>query len=151
MQIFIGADHAGFNLKEELIEFLKKTKINFKDFGAFSKERVDYPNFAFDVANAVSKNKNSKGVLICGTGTGMVIAANKVKGIRAAVIYDNYSAKMSRKDNNTNIACLRGRNFSAKKALNLIKIWLKTEFSKEPRHENRIKEISNYENTRTNA
>lgn len=146
MQIFIGADHAGFKLKEELIKFLKKSKINFKDAGAFSQERVDYPDFAFSVANSVSKNKSSKGILICGTGTGMVIAANKVKGIRAAVIYDNYSAEMSRKDNNTNIACLRGRNFSAKKALRLIKIWLKTEFSKEQRHEKRIKKISNYEN-----
>jgi len=146
MRVFIASDHAGFKLKEKIKNQLKKERISFKDLGTDNEDRVDYPDFAFAVADAVSKDKNSKGILICGTGTGMVIASNKVKGVRAAVIYDDYSAQMARAHNNTNIACLRGRKFSTKKALKLIKIWLKTEFSKEPRHQIRIKKISDYEN-----
>lgn len=146
MKIFIGADHAGFELKEELIKYFKKAKIYFKDFGTKSGESVDYPDFAFAVANAVSKNKNSKGILICGTGTGMVIAANKVQGVRAALIYDDYSAEMSRNDNDINIACLRGRKFSKKKALKILKLWLNTKFSYEKRHNRRIEKIRDYEN-----
>lgn len=146
MKIFIGADHAGFGLKEEIIQYFKKTKIYFKDFGTKSDTSVDYPDFAFAVADAVSKNKNSKGILICGTGTGMVIAANKVRGIRAALIYDDYSAEMSRKDNDINIACLRGRKFNKKKTLKILKLWLNTEFSDGERHNRRIEKIREYEN-----
>ena len=145
MKIFIGADHAGFELKAEIIKYLKKAKISFRDFGAFDGERTDYPEFAFSVADAVSKDKNSRGILICGTGTGMVIAANKVKGIRAALIYDDYSAQMAREHNDANIACLRGRKFSKKKALRILKIWLNAKFSGEARHERRISKISDYE------
>lgn len=146
MKIFIGSDHAGLKLKEEIVKFLKKSKLLFKDFGTYTEDRADYPDFAFAVATAVSKDKNARGILVCGTGTGMVIAANKVKGIRAAVIYDDYSAKMAREHNDANIACLRGRNFSTTKALALLKLWLDTKFSNEPRHKARIKKIMDYEN-----
>lgn len=145
MKIFIGSDHAGFKLKSEIIKFFKKSKIAFTDFGTDSEERADYPDFAFRVANAVSRDSSARGVLICGTGTGMVIAANKVKGVRAAMIYDDYSARMAREHNDANIACLRGRKFSSKKALEILKIWLNTEFSNEPRHKARIKKICDYE------
>ncbi len=145
MKIFVGADHAGFKLKEDIIKYLKKSKIEFKDFGTLNDVRVDYPDFALKVAESVAQKKNSFGVLICGTGTGMVVAANKVKGIRAALIYDDYTAKMAREHNNSNIACLRGRKFPIKKALRILKVWLKTDFSGESRHKKRLEKISKYE------
>ncbi|MBI4140611.1 ribose 5-phosphate isomerase B [Candidatus Woesearchaeota archaeon] len=145
MKIFIGADHAGFKLKEDIIKYLKTLKISFDDLGTSSDERVDYPDFAFKVAGAVAKNKNARGILICGTGTGMVIAANKVRGIRAALIYDDYTARMAREHNDANIACLRGRKFPVKKALKILKVWLKTSFSRELRHKQRLEKVSKYE------
>ena len=141
MKIYIGADHAGFRLKEQIMDSFKKAKISCKDFGVSSKNAADYPDIAFVVAEAVAKDKNARGILICGTGTGMVIAANKVSGIRAAVVYDDYTAIMAREHNDANIACLRGRRFSAKKALRVLKIWLQTKFSKETRHELRLEKI----------
>ena len=146
-----GADHAGLKLKTEIIKFLKREKIVFTDFGTFSDIKVDYPDFAFVVANNVAMNNNSLGVLICGTGTGMVIAANKVKGVRAAVIYDKFSARMAREHNNVNIACLRGRNFSVKKSLKVFKVWLNADFSGESRHTRRIKKIAYYEDKNCKA
>lgn len=148
MKIFIGADHAGFKLKDEIINYLKKSKINFKDFGTYDEERVDYPDFAVKVAEAVAKDKHARGILVCGTGTGMVISANKVTGVRAALIYDDYTAKMAREHNNTNIACLRGRKFPFKKALRILKVWLKTDFCGEERHVRRLGKISLYEHER---
>lgn len=145
MKIFIGSDHAGLNLKNEVVKFLKRYCIVFTDFGTFSDASVDYPDFAFMVADSVARNKNSLGILVCGTGTGMVVAANKVKGIRAAVIYDKFSARMAREHNNANIACLRGRNSSIKTALSLLKVWLGTSFSGDARHKRRLKKIFCYE------
>ena len=94
MKIIIGSDHAGFNVKEKLKKYFNNKKIKYEDVGTYSLERVDYPDYAKKVARKVLKEKNSRGVLICGTGTGMVIAANKIKGVRAVIAYDNYSAKM---------------------------------------------------------
>lgn len=145
MNLIVGADHAGFKLKEEIVKYLKKTKISYEDIGTFSEDRVDYPDIAQLVVEKVIKDSNNKGILICGTGTGMVMAANKVKGIRAALIYDEYTAKMAREHNNTNIACLRGRKFSQQKALKILKIWLKTPFSNEVRHKRRLEKIAKYE------
>jgi len=144
MQIFLGSDHAGFKRKEEIKYFLEKNKIIYEDLGTNSEESVDYPDYAFKVAKQVAKNKNSRGILICGSGTGMAIAANKVKGIRAATAYDAFSAKFSRTDNDTNILTLRARKFSLDKTKKIIKIWLQTPFSDKPRHKNRIKKISQY-------
>lgn len=142
MIVYLGADHAGFPVKEKLKKFLQKKRIDFVDLGALKlKLDDDYPDYAFKVAKAVSKHKDSKGILVCGTGIGMGIAANKVRGIRAAMAYDLYSAKMSRLHNDTNILELRGRNFSYKMNEKIVSLWLKTSFSKEARHKRRIAKI----------
>lgn len=138
--IFLGADHAGYKTKEAVKKYLSKAKIQHMDLGTYDEELVDYPDYAKRVAKAVVKT-NGLGILICGTGTGMCIAANKVKGIRAAVAFDAYSAKMSRRDNDANILCLRGREFPSTKAVSLVKIWLSTEFSHIPRYERRIRKL----------
>ena len=138
--IYLGSDHAGFKKKEKIKKYLDRIKLPFEDLGTFSEESVDYPDYAKKVAKAVIKNK-AKGILICGTGTGMVIVANKIKGIRAVVAYDNYSAKMSRYDNDANVLCLRSRFFSFEKEKQIIKTWLNTKFSKIARHKRRIKKI----------
>lgn len=149
MKIYLGADHAGFDTKEKIRKFLEKKKILYEDFGSLNKnEGDDYPDYAFKVAENVIKNKDSRGILVCGTGTGMVIAANKVKGVRAACAYDIYSAKMAKRDNDVNILCLRGRKFSSSKAVRIIDLWLKEEFSGKPRHKRRIDKISKYEKKR---
>lgn len=143
MKVIIGSDHAGFKLKEKLKDYLKKKKIDYEDIGTYSEKSVDYPRFAEKVARKVAKNRSYKGILICGTGTGMTIAANKVKGIRAVAAYDIYTAKMSRTDNDSNVLGLRGRGFPLKKTLNIVNIWLKTPFSGNARHRRRLKEIEN--------
>ena len=145
MKIFLGADHAGFKLKEKLKKYFKKKKIPYEDLGTSSLNPVDYPDYAFKVAEKVSQQKNTKGILICGTGTGMVIAANKIKGIRAVAAYDTYAAKMSRVDNDANILCLRGRKFPYRNIQNIVSLWLKTPFSKKSRHQKRLTKITRYE------
>ncbi len=146
LKIYLGADHAGFELKEKIKEFLSREDIYFDDLGCYNEEfKVDYPDFAFAVGEKVAQHKNSRGILVCGSGMGMCIAANKVKGIRAASAYDSYGVKMSREHNDANVLCLRGRDFSIDKALELIDIWLKTSFSGEDRHKRRIKKIGKYE------
>lgn len=139
--IYLGSDHAGYRLKEFLKQYLQKKNINYEDFGTNSEEPVDYPDYAFKVARAVAKDRKSRGILICGTGTGMVMAANKVKGIRAAVAYDEYSAEMSRHDNDANVLCLRGRKVNFEKQKKLVEIWLKTKFSGIARHKRRIAKL----------
>ena len=141
MRIIIGSDHAGFNLKEKLKEYFDKKKIKYEDVGTGSLESVDYPDYAKKVARKVVREKNSKGILICGTGTGMVIATNKVKGARAVAAYDNYSAKMSRVDNDANILALRGRYFPYKKIQQIVNTWINSKFSGKLRHKKRIKKI----------
>jgi len=141
-QIIIGSDHAGFATKEYLKSKLAGKDVLIEDIGGHDpKAHDDYPDFAVKLSKIVAKNKKTVGILICGTGTGMVMAANKNRGIRAALIYDTYTAKMSRKDNDANVACLRGRGFSKEKALSIVKIFLKTPFSRIKRHERRIKKV----------
>jgi len=144
-KIFIGSDHAGFNTKERIKKYLEKKKLSYKDLTPKLIEGDDYPDVAFNVAENVTKTKNSRGILVCGSGTGMEIAANKVKGIRAFAPYDTYTAKMSRKDNNTNVVAFRGRGFDFKLILRMLNVWIKTPFSNAPRHVRRIKKISKYE------
>ena len=141
VKIIIGSDHAGFNVKERLKKYFDRKKIKYEDVGTYSLERVDYPDYAKKVARKVVREKNSKGILICGTGTGMVIAANKIKGSRAVAAYDTYSAKMSRKDNDANILALRGRFFPYKKIQSMVNIWINTKFSGKSRHKIRIKKL----------
>lgn len=140
--LFLGADHAGYATKEHIKKFLDKKKIPYKDLSPKLKKGDDYPVHAKKVAKEVVKNKNNKGVLICGTGTGMVMAANKVKGARAALAYDKYTAVKSRQDNNANIIALRGRGFNKEKAKYLVTVWLNSNFSNKPRHKRRVNKIS---------
>ncbi len=147
--IYLGADHAGFKLKEKLKKYFDKAGIYYIDVGGEGGERDDYPDYAFRVASKVAKEgENARGILICGTGTGMVIAANKISGVRAAVGYDNYSAKMSRHDNNVNVLCLRGRRMSDGENLRFVRIWLKEKFSGAKRHKRRLRKISEFERRR---
>lgn len=117
----LASDHAGLRLKEKVKKYLARKKIEYEDLGTKSFKSVDYPDYALKVAEKVAKNKNTRGILICGTGTGMTIAANKVKGIRAVAAYDAYSAKMSRIDNDTNVLGLRGRFFPFEKIKKIIR------------------------------
>ncbi len=145
MKIIIGSDHAGFDLKQEIKRHLKDLNYEFEDLGCYSKESCDYPDYGFKVAERVAK-ENGKGILICGSGIGMSIAANKVKGVRAALCQNEEEAKLSREHNNSNILCLGARIISPENAKNIVKIWLETKFSGEERHERRIKKITNFEN-----
>ena len=145
MIIAVGADHGGFTLKKEIISFLKTLNIEVKDLGTFNEESVDYPDFAKKVALSVSKGESEKGILICGTGIGMSIAANKIGGIRAALITSDYDAEMSAKHNNANIITMGGRTTTPDLAKRYIKIWLNTEFEG-GRHNRRLSKIEQIEN-----
>lgn len=145
MKIIIGSDHAGYTRKERIKVFLRKNGVKFIDVGADSKVSVDYPDFALKVGKEVAKDKNNKGMLICGSGTGMAIAANKVKGVRASVCYDAYSARMSRRDNDSNVLCLRARGFSFDKTRRIINVWLKTPFLEIGKYQRRIDKIHKIE------
>ncbi len=142
-KVFIGSDHAGFQAKREIKEALESLNCIYEDLGPDNEDSVDYPIYAKKVANKVLENEDSLGILICGSGTGMQIAANKVKGIRAAFCYDEYSAKMARHDNDTNILTLRSREFDHSKYYNIIRMFLETNFSEESRHKKRIEELEN--------
>ena len=143
VNIYIGADHAGFKLKEELKEFLRDLGYDVEDTGAYKfDENDDYPDFIIPVARAVAKNpEHNNGIVIGGSGQGEAMAANRIKGVRAALIYDKYSAKMSREHNNANIISLGARVLSVRKAKKLVKLWLDTPFSNGERHIRRIKKI----------
>ena len=139
-KIIIGCDHAGLNLKNKLINFLENNNIEVDDAGTYTKESCDYPLIAREVAQKVASGDYQKGILICGTGIGMSIAANKIKGIRAAVVSDTCSAKMSRLHNDANILCLGERIVGEELAKDIAEIWLKTEFLGE-RHARRVNMI----------
>lgn len=141
MRIALGSDHAGYKLKEIIKAYLKRKKIDFEDFGTTSEESVDYPDFGFAVAKAVAKGEFDRGILFCGSGVGMAIIANKVKGIRAVNAYNTYTAKQSRQHGDCNVLCLAGRRLSKAKATKIVDVWLKTEFSGEERHLRRIRKI----------
>ena len=140
LKIFISSDHAGFILKNYIFENLKRRNHKIIDLGPLSDKSVDYPIFAKKLANKVSKNKTSFGILICGSGTGMAMAANKVKNIRAAVCYNVKNTKLSRLHNNANIITVGSRLTSKNLALKLVSIFLKTKFEG-GRHLRRIKKI----------
>jgi len=147
--IFLASDHAGFKLKEKIKRYLKKIGLSFEDIGPFNLDKNDdYPDFIIPCAEKVAKTKNSLGLIIGGSGQGEAIAANKVKGIRAAVIYCNNPkiTALSKEHNNTNVLSLGARFLSEKQALQTISLWLKTKFSNEKRHIRRLKKISSYEN-----
>ena len=139
-KIVIASDHAGYSLKEYIKNFLLKKKISIKDVGTKNDESVDYPDYAHKLSKILKKNKKSIGVLICGSGQGMIMTANKHKNIRAALCYNAESTKLSRLHNDANIITLGSRLISKKNALKYIKIFLKTKFEG-GRHKKRIKKI----------
>ena len=139
-KIFISSDHAGFKLKENIKKYLSKNNISFQDMGPSSDTRVDYPDFAHKVAKKVKTSKKNMGILVCGSGMGMNIAANRHKNIRAAQCFNLKSTKLSRLHNDANIITLGSRLLTKKNALNCINVFLNTKFEG-GRHSKRIKKI----------
>lgn len=144
MKIAIGADHGGFNLKKDIVGLLEELGHEYKDFGTHSAESIDYPDVAIPVAEAVAAGEFDRGILICGTGIGIGIAANKVKGIRAALVHDSFSAKATRQHNDSNIMTMGERVIGPGLALDLVATWLDTDFEG-GRHSNRVDKMSAYE------
>ena len=149
-RIAIGSDHVGFPLKEEIKKYLEMLGFTYQDFGAYSVERSDYPLFAKDVTSAISSRQADAGILICGTGVGMAITANKVKGIRAVVCSEPYSAMLSRQHNNTNVLALGSRVVGSELARMIVKSWVEAEFEG-GRHASRLEIISQIEEDRPTA
>lgn len=144
MLVAIGSDHGGFSLKEDITSYLTETNVPFQDFGIYSPGSVDYPDIARQVAQAVADGKCDRGIIICGTGIGVSIAANKVRGIRAALCHDIYSAQMSREHNDANILTMGGRVIGPGLARAVVEKWLATKFAG-GRHSRRICKISELE------
>lgn len=142
--VAIGSDHGGFSLKEEIKMYLTETNIAFHDFGTYSAESVDYPDIACQVAQAVVDGKCEKGIIICGTGIGVSIAANKIKGIRAALCHDVFSAQMSREHNDANILTMGERVIGPGLAKLIVATWLNTGFTG-GRHACRVGKIAELE------
>lgn len=140
MKIAIGCDHGGFQLKNAIMKYLEDKGYDYKDFGTYSEESCDYPDIAIAVAEDVAAGKFDKGILICGTGIGIGIAANKVPGIRAALCHDTFSAHASRQHNDANILTMGQRVIGQGLALDIVDIWLHTEFEG-GRHQRRIDKI----------
>ena len=143
MNIFIGSDHAGIQLKQKILDYFANSKYHFIDQGPNSSESVDYPDFAFKVASQVIQN-NALGILICGTGFGMSIAANKVKGIRAVTIVRSDMASLAKEHNNANIITISARFVSFEKNIKIINNFLNASFGGD-RHQKRLDKISHYE------
>ncbi|MCR4671789.1 MAG: ribose 5-phosphate isomerase B [Lachnospiraceae bacterium] len=139
--IALGCDHGGYALMETVKKYLEERELEYKDFGTFSEDSVDYPVFAKKVAAAVQSGECEKGILICGTGIGITITANRYKGIRAANCTDSYMAYLTRQHNDANILGLGGRTVGPGTALDIVKTFLDTPFSGEERHARRIRMI----------
>ncbi len=139
-RIVIGADHAGYSLKQEIVQFLLMSGYQVEDKGTHSEDSVDYPDYALQVARAVARGEADLGILICGTGIGMSIAANKVRGVRAALATDCYMARMAREHNDANILCLGGRVLGVGSALDIVQTFLESHFIGE-RHTRRVSKI----------
>lgn len=129
MKVAIGSDHGGFRLKEEIKTLLTELKVDNHDFGTYTLSSVDYPDISRQVAEAVAKGEYERGIIVCGTGIGVSIAANKIKGIRAALCNDVFSAQMSREHNNANILTMGERVIGSGLAKMIVEVWLKTEFA----------------------
>ncbi len=139
--IGIGSDHGGFDLKQEIIELLETKGYEYKDFGCYDKSAIDYPDVAKPVAKAVLDGTIDKGILICGTGIGISIVANKFKGIRCALCSDHFSAVATREHNDANILAMGGRNTGPEVAKDIVMAFLTTDFSGDERHVKRISKI----------
>ncbi|MBR2524905.1 ribose 5-phosphate isomerase B [bacterium] len=136
-KIAIGSDHGGFNLKGKIIKYLEEKGYEVKDYGTYSTDSCDYPVYAKAVAKSVANGENEKGIIVCGSGIGVSIAANKVKGVRAALCHESHSAMLSRLHNNANVLCLGERITGESLALDIVDVWLKSEYEG-GRHQRRI-------------
>lgn len=144
MKVAIGCDHAGLEMKNEITPLLDELGITWQDLGTHTEESCDYPEYGEKVAKAVSKGSIDRGILVCGTGIGMSIVANKFPGVRAALCSEDYSAKMSRLHNDANVLVLPGRIIDAKTAREIVKIWFTTDFEG-GRHQRRLDKITSIE------
>ncbi len=142
--IAIGSDHGGYRLKEEIKKYLEEKQIEFKDYGCYSEEKVDYPNFAKEVSKSIQRKECDKGILICRSGIGMAIVANKFKGIRAGLCMSEEMAKFSRMHNDSNILTIAADYVSTSQAICIVRMWLATEFEG-GRHIDRLKIIEEIE------
>ncbi len=140
MKIAIASDHGGFDLKQKLIEYYQKQNIELENLGTNSADSVDYPDFGAKMARYILEKKADLGILICGTGIGISIAANRFKGIRAALLYSDFAAEMAKKHNNANIIAFGGRTMDFEDVVRRIDIFMKTEFEG-GRHEKRIEKL----------
>lgn len=145
MKIAIGSDHGGIHIRKEIMSLMDEMGIEYKDFGCEGDCSVDYPDYALPVAEKVANGEFDKGILICGTGIGMSIAANKVQGIRCALVHDVFSAKATREHNDSNILAMGERVIGPGLAREIARVWLTTEFEG-GRHANRVNKIIAYEN-----
>jgi ribose 5-phosphate isomerase B len=145
MKVAIASDHGGINIREEIKQQMEEMGIEYEDFGCECDTSVDYPDYALPVAEKVAAGEFDRGILICGTGIGMSIAANKVKGIRCALVHDVFSAKVTRQHNDSNIIAMGERVIGAGLAREIAKAWLTSEFEG-GRHANRVGKITEYEN-----
>lgn len=147
MKIAIGCDHGGLEHKNAIVEHLKERGFEVIDFGIYEQKSVDYPEIALKVANSIASGETERGFLVCGTGIGMSLAANKVKGIRAAACSEHFSAKYTRLHNDSNILCLGGRVIGVGTALELADLFVDTEFEG-GRHQRRVDMITDIENNK---
>ncbi len=145
MIIALGSDHAGYRLKDILKVYIESLGHEVTDVGCHCEDSVDYPDYAFEVCNKVIKGEVERGILICGTGIGMSIAANKIPGIRCGLVHDMFSAGLTREHNNTNVLAMGERVIGPGIAQEIVKIWLDTSFSGGVRHSNRIQKINEIE------
>ncbi len=141
--IALGCDHGGFELKQEIIKYLNEKGVEYQDFGCYDASSVDYPVYAKKVAAAILEGSCDKGILICGTGIGISIAANKIPGIRAALCTDCFCAEATRQHNDANILCMGGRVVGGGLAVKITETFLNTPFSEDERHKRRIHLIEN--------
>jgi len=141
MQIYIGSDHGGYEMKGSLKEHLVERGHDVTDLGCFSMDSVDYPDIAREVCEKVSENPSARGVLVCGTGIGMQIAANKIPGIRATVATDEHMAEMSRRHNDANVVTLGGRTCDIEMAKKIVDKFMTTDFENEERHVRRVAKL----------
>jgi len=145
MKVILASDHGGINIRKEIGNLLEEMNIEYEDIGCECETSVDYPDYALPAAERVASGEFDRGILICGTGIGMSIAANKVKGVRCALVHDLFSAKATREHNDTNMLAMGERVIGPGLAREIAKVWLTTEFEG-GRHEQRVKKIAQIEN-----
>lgn len=147
MKIAVASDHAGYPVKELVKSLIEKSGHSYQDFGTNNEDPVDYPDYAFKVGEAVSSGAYERGILVCGSGLGMAIAANKVNGVRAVTAHNSFTSEMARSHNDANVLCLGARVLKPDEIEDIVKVWLATPFAGD-RHMRRVEKISRYEKNR---